>query len=241
VGINAAHNRNVIKKLSNELKKMNEKNLSERNGTPPVYEEGQSTSVIKLVPSLGIDPATGKELFLTRDGEKTFVWDPKDKIAVGDTEPKIRGALTSSLTWKQLTAGLAFTYQLGADRVNETLINKIENAEISNNVDRRAGGPDRWSTTNRYAKYKGMGLYSQNTPSSTRFLQKYNEFALNSISVGYRLDPKQIKFLRTCRVASMSLTASMQDIFHFSTVKQERGLDYPYARSFNLSVSLLFN
>ena len=33
----------------------------------------------------------------------------------------------------------------------------------------------------------------------------------------------------------------LQDIFHFSTVKQERGLDYPYARSFNLSVSLLFN
>lgn len=241
LGINAAHNRNVIKKLSNELKKMNEYNLSQRNGALPVYEEGQSTSVIKLVPSLGIDPATGQELFLTRDGEKTFVWNPDDKIAVGDTEPKLRGAISSSFSWKQLTAGFAFTYQLGADRVNETLIDKIENAEIINNVDRRAGGSDRWSETNRYAKYKGMQLYSQNTPSSTRFLQKYNEFALNAISLGYRLEPKQFKFLRTCRVASLSLTASMQDIFHFSTVKQERGLDYPYAKSFNLSLSILFN
>ncbi len=241
VGVTATHNRNVIRKLSNELKELNRKNLENKNGVQPVYEEGQSTSVIKLVPSLGIDPATGKELFLKRNGEKTYVWDANDKIAVGDTEPKVRGSILSSLTWKQLTASVGFTYEVGADRYNSTLVDKIENADIYNNVDRRAGGADRWSPTNRYAKYKGMGLFNQETPASTRFLQKYNEFVFNSISLGYRFDPKQFKFLRACKIASLFLNASMQDIGRISTVKQERGLDYPFARSFNLSVSLMFN
>ena len=63
LSVNATHNRNVIKKLSNELKEMNRKNQENRNEILPIYEEGESTTVIKSVRSLGIDPATGQELF----------------------------------------------------------------------------------------------------------------------------------------------------------------------------------
>ena len=241
LGVNFTHNRNVIKKLSNELKEMNQANQTNRTEILPVYEEGESTSVIKLVPSLGIDPATGEELFRKLNGEKTFVWDAADKIPVGDTEPKVRGTIPSSFIWKNLSVNLGFTFQWGADRFNQTLLDKIENSDISGNVDKRAGGADRWSPTNRYAKYKRISLESQYTPTSTRFLQRYNEFVFSSIAVGYRFEPKYFKFLEACKIASLSLNASMQDIGRISTVKQERGLDYPFARSFNLSVSVLFN
>lgn len=241
LGVNATHNRNVIKELSNELKEMNKENLENKHESLPIYEEGKSTTVLKLVPSLGIDPASGKELFLKRDGSKTFVWDPNDKVKVGDTEPDIRGSLNSSFRWKNLTAMLSCSFQFGADRFNQTLVDKIENADICYNVDRRAGGPDRWSPTNRYAKYKGMELLNQETPMSTRFLQKYNEFVFSSVSIGYRFEAKQFKFLEACKIANVSLDASMQDIGRISSVKQERGTEYPFARSFNLSLSILFN
>lgn len=190
---------------------------------------------------MGIDPATGQELFQKLNGEKTFVWDAADKVPVGDTEPKVRGAVNSSLIWKNLSVNLGFSYQFGADRYNQTLVDKIENIDISQNVDRRAAGSDRWSPTNRYAKYKGISFFNQQTPVSTRFLQKLNEFVFNSVSIGYRFEPKQFKFLEACKIASLSLNASMQDIGRISSVKQERGLDYPFARSFNLSLSVLFN
>ena len=241
LSVNATHNRNVIKKLSNELKEMNRKNQENRNEILPIYEEGESTTVIKSVRSLGIDPATGQELFQKLNGEKTFVWDAADKVPVGDTEPKVRGAVNSSLRWKNLSVTLGFSYQFGADRYNQTLVDKIENIDISQNVDRRAAGSDRWSPTNRYAKYKGISFFNQQTPVSTRFLQKLNEFVFNSVSIGYRFEPKQFKFLEACKIASLSLNASMQDIGRISSVKQERGLDYPFARSFNLSLSVLFN
>lgn len=241
LSVNATHNRNVIKKLSNELKEMNRKNQENRNEILPIYEEGESTTVIKSVRSLGIDPATGQELFQKLNGEKTFVWDAADKVPVGDTEPKVRGAVNASLIWKNLSVNLGFSYQFGADRYNQTLVDKIENIDISQNVDRRAAGSDRWSPTNRYAKYKGISFFNQQTPVSTRFLQKLNEFVFNSVSIGYRFEPKQFKFLEACKIASLSLNASMQDIGRISSVKQERGLDYPFARSFNLSLSVLFN
>ena len=154
---------------------------------------------------------------------------------------KVRGAVNSSLIWKNLSVNLGFSYQFGADRYNQTLVDKIENIDISQNVDRRAAGSDRWSPTNRYAKYKGISFFNQQTPVSTRFLQKLNEFVFNSVSIGYRFEPKQFKFLEACKIASLSLNASMQDIGRISSVKQERGLDYPFARSFNLSLSVLFN
>jgi len=241
LGLNLTHNRNVIKKLSNELKEMNQKNLNNRSEILPIYEEGESTTVIKLVPSLGIDPATGEELYRKLNGEKTFVWDAADKIPVGDKEPKVRGTIPSSFIWKNLSVNLGFSFQWGADRFNQTLLDKIENSNIAENVDKRAGGADRWSPDNRYAKYKRISLESQHTPTSTRFLQRYNEFAFTSVAVGYRFDPKNFKFLETCKIATLSLNASMQDVGRISSVKQERGLDYPFARSFNLSVSVLFN
>ena len=225
-------------KIGRKLNQYNKQNIS-KNLTR--YYDGGSPTALWAVRSAGIDPATGQELFQKLNGEKTFVWDAADKVPVGDTEPKVRGAVNSSLIWKNLSVNLGFSYQFGADRYNQTLVDKIENIDISQNVDRRAAGSDRWSPTNRYAKYKGISFFNQQTPVSTRFLQKLNEFVFNSVSIGYRFEPKQFKFLEACKIASLSLNASMQDIGRISSVKQERGLDYPFARSFNLSLSVLFN
>lgn len=240
IAANLAHNRNVIKKISNVVKTMNEENLKRKDAPVPIYEEGKSTSQFFTVRSLGIDPASGKEVFLKRNGEKTFVWDATDKVAFGDTQPKVNGAISSSFNYKSLSVALAFTYECGSYRYNQTLVDKIENSSVAYNVDRRAL-QERWSPTNRDAKYKSIEIIGHTTESSSRFLQKFNELKFSSISVGYRFDPKNFKFLQTCRIASLSINATMEDIARISSVKQERGLDYPFARDFSLSLSLLFN
>ncbi len=240
ISANGAHNKNVIKKISNVLKVMNEENLKKKDAPVPIYEEGKSTTQLFTVRSLGIDPATGKEIFLKRNGEKTYVWDPIDKVSVGDTEPKFRGAISSSFTYKNLSVALACSYEWGGYRYNSTLVDKIENSSVVYNLDKRAL-TQRWSPENPNAKYKSIEIVGQTTESSTRFVQKFNELKFSSISIGYRLDPKDFKFLQACRIASVSLNFSMNDIARLSSVKQERGLDYPFARDFNLSLSVLFN
>ena len=240
LGINGAHNRNVVEKISNVLKALNETNLASKDEPLPIYEEGKSMNQLFTVRSLGIDPATGKEVYLKRNGEKTFVWDAVDKVPMGDSQPKWNGSISSSFLYKNWSMNLAFTYSLGAHIYNQTLVDKIENSKVAYNLDRRAIKA-RWSKDNPDAKYKSIEIIGNDTPQSSRFVQKENKLTFSSITLGYRFDPKNFKFLQTCRVASLSLNATMNDIAVLSTIRQERGLDYPFARSFNLSLSVLFN
>lgn len=240
VAVNGTHNRNVIKKISNVLKTLNEKNLASKDEPLPIYEEGKSLNQLFTVRSLGIDPATGQEVYLKRNGEKTFVWDAADKVSVGETTPKWHGAISSSFMFRNWSVNVGFIYSLGAHIYNQTLVNKIENSSVAFNLDKRAMH-SRWSEDNREAKYKSIRIIGSDTPQSSRFVQKENKLSFSSIALGYRFDPKNFGFLRSCRVNSLSLNFSMNDIAVLSTIKQERGLDYPFARSFNLSLSLLFN
>lgn len=68
VMLQAAHNKNKIMEISTALKNINEKNNQDKTTPAAVYEEGESMSAIKAVPSLGIDPTSGQELFMKKDG-----------------------------------------------------------------------------------------------------------------------------------------------------------------------------
>lgn len=237
--LNAAHNRNTILKISNQIEQMNEQNRNNPGAPLPIYEEGKSTSQLFAVPSLGIDPATGREVFRKRNGEKTYIWDPADKVSIGDTQPQVRGALMSNLSWKNWSSSIAFAYQVGAYTYNQTLVDKIENINIAYNQDRRAA-ENRWRQPGDVAGYKTIGMLGHRTESSTRFVQKINEFRIGAISLGYRLEPKHSDFMNRYRISSININASANELAHFSTVRQERGLDYPFARTYNLTFNVLF-
>ena len=162
-----------------------------------------------VVPSLGIDPITGKEIFMKRDGSRTFIWDPLDKISVGDTEPVIRGNINSGLTYKNWTANLAFAYQLGAYRYNSTLVDKIENINIGENLDKRAA-ENRWTQIGDVVPYKKVSLSGHTTENSTRFVQKLNEMHFASIAFGYRFEPKSFPILRKLNIAGLNLNGTIE-------------------------------
>ncbi|MBQ5731400.1 MAG: SusC/RagA family TonB-linked outer membrane protein, partial [Bacteroidaceae bacterium] len=137
--VNANHNKNKIRKVSDYLRKINEEQLKSASAPLPIYQEGESTTTLYAVRSLGVDPVTGQEVFLKRNGEKTFVWDAADKVPVGNTTPDVSGTITTSVNWKDLSCAVGFTYKWGGIVYNSTLVDKIENSNIANNLDRRAG------------------------------------------------------------------------------------------------------
>lgn len=79
----------------------------------PRYENGYSQTVIWAVRSLGIDPMSGQELFMTRDGQLTNEYNAIDQMPVGDTEPKFAGTVSTSFNYKGLTISLAGRYSWG--------------------------------------------------------------------------------------------------------------------------------
>ncbi len=236
LSLTATHNRNKIKKISNYLKNLNEENNAENSVTPkPVYEEGESISAVKAVQSGGIDPATGQEIYINRQGKPTFKYDYHDKKVYGDSDPKVYGIIGSYLTFRGLSLNLMFDYKLGATIYNQTLVTRVEGANPQNNADHRVFD-SRWKEVGDHVKYKDIADTSVPLQTS-RFIEDEYTLSLRSLSLAYDFNPKIYSKLHLSRLRIEFL---MNDVFRTSSVKQERGFDYPFARSFEFSLSTSF-
>lgn len=251
--VNMAHNKNEITKISDSLKEYNKrvqdkyadydsafkKSESKYNQTYLQYVEGGSLTSIFGVKSLGINPADGKEIFVRPDGTITYDWNAADQVVIGNEEPKLQGTFGFNLRWKQFSLYSTFMYECGGQRYNYTLISKVEDAHIqSSNVDRRVLG-GRWQNPGDMTPYGSLrtgGVVATTRPTS-RFVQDYNVLTFNSLTLGYDFNAPWVK---KAHIGLLRLELSGNDLFRTSTVLTERGLDYPYSRSFAASVKMSF-
>ena len=200
------------------------------------YYVGASTTAIYAVPSLGIDPSTGKEMFRKRDGSVTHTWNSADIVVCGDTSPKAQGSFGINVGWKGFYLNTNFLFQWGGENYNETLLQKVEEADIENsNVDRRVL-TQRWQHPGDVAPYYDMKSTVKTQPTS-RFVQKNNYLSFSSLSLGYDFEQKVVQKLH---LTSLGLRFNANDLARWSTIREERGTSYPYAKNYSFTLSLGF-
>ena len=243
-----AHNKNVIKKISNSLETYNKKVDDEQDNYEPgwgeametakpqvQFKEGQSTTAIYAVKSHGINPMNGKEVFEDLKGNLTYEWSAANKIVCGDTEPKVSGAFGANADWKGFNINVSFLYQCGGQVYNQTLVDRVEDANLSWNVDRRVL-KGRWKEPGDHTFFKDIKNRDR-TEVSSRFVQDENVLQFKSLSFSYSFPTELIQ---RWSLERLKLTFQMEDIFRISNVKRERGLDYPFARIFNVGLQVQF-
>lgn len=239
VTLSAAHEQDKIRKLSNAMRAMNEQALNIENNTGTeifkMYEVGRSQNALMLVKSLGIDPATGNEVYVKRDGSTTFDYDPNDRIEVGNTTPKLQGFMNTNLSWNHIELYMSFNYEMGAKLYNSTLATKVEGASPYQNADKRVLY-DRWKEPGDIAMFRRIDDQSS-VYQSSRLVQKSNFIRMSSLSLTYDIPREKLAktFIERCK-----FTFSMTDVFRISTIKQERGTSYPFAWTFSLGANLTF-
>lgn len=235
LSLNFRHQTAQYDKIGNSLEQFNKEN---RNNSLVRYYDGGNPSSLWAVRSLGINPADGREVFLTKEGTYTFQYDVRDEVIVGNSEPTLEGVLGSTLYYKGFSLSLHFRYSFGADvftRATYTKVENISSEQLKYNQDRRALY-ERWRKNGDEAKFKGIDI-DKSTPISSRFVLRENYFKGESISVGYDFDAESLKKIG---LESIRLQGNMSDLFRASSIKEERGIEYPFARSFSLSLSLTF-
>ena len=238
---NVAHNKNTLKKISNSLRAWNDaqdKNMLDKKTTAPSvkYYEGCSMNAIWAVKSLGIDPQNGKEIFVKKDGTVTYEYDTADQIVCGDTQPKYNGNFGVNGEINGWGFNVTASYRWGGQLYNSTLVDKVENASLQYNVDRRVL-TDRWQKPGDVSLYKSIQDQSITYPTS-RFVQDYNLFTLASLTLYY--DFRNCKFVKNSFLERLKISAYTNDLFVISSVKTERGTTYPFARTFSLSAQVTF-
>ena len=194
--------------------------------------EGKAVNAIYAVKSDGVDPATGKEIYVGTNG-KTGVWNVDDITCQGDPTPKFAGSFGLSGNYGNWDFNCMFRYSLGGKVYNQ------EAAEFVDMADLYANGPvqmrDKWQKAGQNAKWQGF----ENTLTlpTSRFVETRNVLSLSSLHVGYRFDTALAEKMY---MKSLRLGVSCNDLFYSSSAKMERGLIYPFARGFTFSLQATF-
>lgn len=251
----AIHNKNKLLKISNALKAYNETSDSELDKEPNTdgkksevnrprvrYVEGASMNSIWVNHSLGIDPATGKEIFVARNGDLVTDWSSANYVIGGCTDSKVEGTFGSNFTWKGLSLNMTFRYRIGGQMYNQTLVDKVQDVDPRYNVDKRAF-EQRWQEPGdkvRFAAFRtelnGINVAYVTRPTS-RFVEDYNYLELATLNLSYEFGTAK---LQRCGIKRLKAMFYMNDVFHVSNVKQERGIDYPFARNFSIGLQARF-
>lgn len=248
LSVNGLHSKTTINNISDAMKRMNEQNASgftSSDGSTNIasssplfqYREGESPSAIYAVRSAGIDPATGNEIFIKKDGSYTYKYDSKDQVSCGDTNPTLQCSISSMLQYKNFSLTASFSYRFGGEMYNSTRALKVENVNPRKNCDVRAF-TDRWTNVGDVKPYIDIAKATGNTSVYTdRFVEKDDELWLSSLYLQYNVP---MTFLKKLHIQKMYLGIGTEDLFRITSAKYERGTSYPFSRSINMSASLTF-
>lgn len=249
---NIGANKNKISKISDAMKQRNQlilddlqysydRDFDKVSTLPPnIFVEGASRSAIYAIRSLGIDPATGNEIYQYRDGSIGTEWRAAEQVVIGDERPTVSGGLGLNFGYKGWDAVVAGGYSYGGYLYNSTLVSKVEDIDVMNhNVDERAYDA-KWTRPGDEAKYSGYSssIGGNRVGATSRFVQKNNYLTISAITLGYTFNNTPL--IKRLKIQNLRLNLSMNDIVRFSTIRIERGTQYPFAQriSFGANVTL---
>ena len=180
-----------------------------------------------------------------RQPYRTYTYDAAQQVICGDELPKFQGNAGVNFEYKGFGINAVLTYQYGAKMYNQTLVDKVENADMKYNVDRRIY-TDRWRKPGDIALYKAISeevyvsekqqFASEKTYPTSRFVQKRNELKISSLQLSY--DFFRHDFVKKIGLERILLRFNANDLFTFSSIDIERGTSYPFARTFNFSLNV---
>ncbi|WP_370087821.1 SusC/RagA family TonB-linked outer membrane protein [Ekhidna sp.] len=201
---------------------------------------GQPVGTNFLVRFSHVDPQSGRPVYLDIDGNETFDWDPKDRVAVGNVLPDFTGGITNTFTYKSWNFSFLFVFTKGGDIYDSSSKRQLG---VVTTWNMREDIFDRWRQPGDIATYPRLTLdtetYGSGTPwiNTDLWLHDGSYIRLRNVSLTYNL-PQVIDLVK-----SASVTFSATNLLTFTNFI---GLDPEIARDFedptdrNMSSNITF-
>lgn len=209
---------------------------------------GFSTTAIWGFQSLGIDPATGRELFNvngeTYDAE--FVrdnFDNTDWEVIGDTQPTVYGGMRNNFSYKGFNLGVITSYSFGADQLIDRTIIDNYNLFFNRNLNLNAFY-EAWRSPGDIASYPALSNSNPIVSNSSRYLYDSSNIQLKSVTLAYNLPVDDLKI----PVNSLSININGSNLFYWfmntsennrNGIAQFRNI-YPQMRTFSIGINTTF-
>ena len=154
----------------------------------------------------GVDPQTGKAIYLKADGKTTTnTYDPNDRVTLGTSDAPFNGGINNSLRYKTINLSFLWVYSYGNSVYNyartQVEIPGYSSAGFSTN------GLNAWTKPGQITDFPSMNdPFKQNT---TRYLENDNFWRLRNVMVSYNLPQRYCRWLK---INSFQLFAQGQNV-----------------------------
>lgn len=174
-----------------------------------VLEVGQPIDTYYGREWAGVNPETGMPQWYTTDketGERVITenYSKADEVKLGTFNPKVFGALNTSLRWKALDLNASFGYALGGKIYNYSRLEyDSDGAYTDRNQMKLQGDWTRWEKPGDIATHP-RAVYNntdQGNKASSRYLENSDYLKLRSLTLGYTIPTPSNWGIRTLRVS----------------------------------------
>ena len=179
-----------------------------------------------------VDSQTGRPVYLDKDGNQTYTWDPLDRVPVGSVLPDAIGGLDNNFTWKNWDFGFLFVFTIGGDIYDSSSKRQLG---VVTDWNMRTDIFDRWTQPGDQATYprltRSTETYGSGTPwiNTDQWLHDGTFMRLRNVRLGYNM-PRDL--MKKWHLNSMRISFIATNLLTFTKFI---GLDPEIARDFENS------
>lgn len=211
---------------------------------------GYATSVIWGRNFVGVDPATGRELYNVEGNiiDSKYLRDnyndPSYWVPIGNTQPEAYGGLSNRFQIvKDLTISISTNYSLGGDKlVQSEYIDKYSNLS-SRNMSVNAYLHS-WQQPGDIAWYPAVTKSTVKVSNSSKYLYSTSNIKLQSVNISYRLPVQKWNL----PLKSLRIYANGSNLYYWYFSKSKEGVNgiaelkniYPQMRTISFGINADF-
>lgn len=203
---------------------------------------GEPVGVNYLVPFSHVDQETGRPVYIDKEGNETYTWDPNDRRIVGSILPDAIGGITNYFRYKNVDLSFLFVFTIGGDLYNSSAKRQLGRVDEWNKTPEIY---DRWQQPGDEAEYAALTLDEANLGSNTawintdQWLQDASYMRLRNVILGYNL-PRNV--LSKAKISNARLTLTLTNILTFYpwNTDPEVARDFDNAADRNMSSNVTY-
>jgi hypothetical protein len=190
-----------------------------------------------------VDPATGKPVYYDKNGNETFIWDPNNRVPVGDIQPDAVGGLGNQFRYKNWELNFLFNFVLGGDIYESSA--KRQNGVVTN-WNMRTDLFDRWQKPGDISQYPKLTLntntYGSSTPwiNTTQWIQDGTFARLRNLTVAYNLPKSACQRIKLSGVRFALIGTNLLTITRYTGLDPEIARDFENATDRNMSPNITY-
>jgi TonB-dependent starch-binding outer membrane protein SusC len=205
---NFTYNKNTVKSLYSGLKILPSDNS---------VQVGQPLGTIFITRYGGVNPATGRPIWLDTLGNATYRPQARDRVIIGDTEPDFWGGLNNTFQYKGFTLDVFFQYEYGRTQTDGQVNFMIENGNRTFNTlqevyDGRWQKPGDIVTYPRAIANGAEQQGSNHAIGSSRLWRKADYVRLKNLTMSYDL---KSEFTRKMKINNARLYVQATNLWTY--------------------------